>query len=118
MVSAALAEPDDRQLVAALRQGDEAAFGRLVDRYHPSLIRIATLFVRDYAIAENPYVLIEHKDVLGLTVQARVNNLLERESVLTRQVFTGPRGSSPLLFSENRRREIGRVVNFVVKGSF
>ena len=51
-MSAALAEPDDRQLVAALRQGDEAAFGRLVDRYHPSLIRIATLFVRDYAIAE------------------------------------------------------------------
>ena len=52
MVSATLAEPDDRQLVAALRQGDEEAFGRLVDRYHPSLIRIATLFVRDYTVAE------------------------------------------------------------------
>jgi hypothetical protein len=38
--------------------------------------------------------------------------------VLDREVFTGPRGSSPLLFAENRRREIGRVVNFVVKGSF
>jgi RNA polymerase sigma-70 factor (ECF subfamily) len=52
VVSAALADPDDGQLVAALRRGDEAAFGRLVDRYHPSLIRIATLFVRDVAIAE------------------------------------------------------------------
>jgi len=72
----------------------------------------------DYAIDENPYVLIEHKDVLGLTVQMRVNNLLEREAVLEREVFTGPRGSSPLLFSEDRRREVGRVVNFIVKGNF
>jgi hypothetical protein len=75
-------------------------------------------FGLDYAIAENPYVLVEHKDVLGLTVQARVNNLLEREAVLERQVFIGPRGNSALRFNENRRREIGRVVNFVVKGSF
>jgi hypothetical protein len=72
----------------------------------------------DYNIDRNPYVLIEHKDVFGLTVQARVNNLLEREAVLDRQLFTGPRGSSPLLFREERRREIGRVVNFTVKGSF
>jgi outer membrane cobalamin receptor len=75
-------------------------------------------FGYDYAIKENPYVLIEHKDVFGLTVQARFNNLFEREAVLDRQVFTGPRGSSPLLFSEDRRREVGRVVNFVVKGNF
>ncbi len=75
-------------------------------------------FGMDYAIDENPYVLIEHKDVFGLTVQARFNNLFEREAVLDRQVFTGPRGSSPLLFAEDRRREVGRVVNFTVKGSF
>jgi hypothetical protein len=77
-----------------------------------------TEFGLDYTIDENPYVLIENKDVFGLTVQARVNNLLEREAVLERHVFTGPRGSSPLRFREDRRREIGRVVNFVVKGSF
>jgi outer membrane cobalamin receptor len=75
-------------------------------------------FGLDYAIDENPYVAVEHKDVLGLTVQLRVNNLLEREAVLRRSVFTGPRGTSPLLFSEDRRREIGRVVNLTVKGSF
>ena len=62
--------------------------------------------------------LVEHKDVFGLTVQARVNNLLERELVLDRHVFTGPRGSAPLLVREERRREVGRVVNFTVKGSF
>ena len=77
-----------------------------------------TEFGLDYTIDENPYVLIENKDVFGLTVQARVNNLLEREAVLERHVFTGPRDSSPLRFREDRRREIGRVVNFVVKGSF
>lgn len=75
-------------------------------------------FGLDYTIDENPYVLVEHKDVLGLTVQVRVNNLLERGAVLDRQVFAGPRGSAPLQFSEKRRREIGRVVNLVVKGSF
>ncbi|MGH2618581.1 MAG: RNA polymerase sigma factor [Thermomicrobiales bacterium] len=45
-------EPNDLLLVAALRRGDEAAFGSLIDRYHASLIRIATLFVRDYGVAE------------------------------------------------------------------
>jgi RNA polymerase sigma-70 factor (ECF subfamily) len=46
-------EPDDRALVAAVRQGDEASFELLIDRYHPSLVRIATLFVRDYGVAED-----------------------------------------------------------------
>lgn len=46
------AEPDDDALVVALRRGDEAAFGCLIDRYHPSLIRVATLFVRDHETAE------------------------------------------------------------------
>lgn len=45
-------EPDDATLVAGLRRGDEAAFDALIARYHPSLVRIATLFVRDYGVAE------------------------------------------------------------------
>jgi RNA polymerase sigma-70 factor (ECF subfamily) len=39
-------------LIAALRRGDEAAFGQLIDQYHSSLVRIATLFVRDFEVAE------------------------------------------------------------------
>ena len=39
-------------LVAAIRQGDEQAFEQLIDRYHGSLVRIATLFVRDHGVAE------------------------------------------------------------------
>jgi hypothetical protein len=72
----------------------------------------------DHAFDHNPYFLIEHKDVFGLTVQARFNNLFERPVVLDRYVFDGPRGSSPLLFHENRRRDVGRVINLTVKGSF
>jgi len=35
-----------------LRAGDEAAFSDLVDRYHPTMIRIAMLHVRSRAVAE------------------------------------------------------------------
>ena len=61
---------------------------------------------------------IENKDVFGLTVQARLNNILEENAALERTVFAGPRGSSPVLFSENRQREIGHIVNFTVRGNF
>lgn len=52
MTSAAPTEPDDHALIAAMQRGDEDAFARLIDRYHPSLIRVATLFVRDRETAE------------------------------------------------------------------
>ncbi len=52
MIDAPPPELDDVTLIAALRRGDEDAFAGLIDRYHPSLIRIATLFVRDREVAE------------------------------------------------------------------
>src|SRR5437763_16155351 len=42
----------DRDLVAALRRGDERVFAELVDAYSPSLLRVARMFVRDRAVAE------------------------------------------------------------------
>jgi RNA polymerase sigma-70 factor, ECF subfamily len=44
-------ESEDK-LVAALRAGDEAAFATLVERYHGSLVRLARMYVRDRAVAE------------------------------------------------------------------
>lgn len=44
--------PEDARLVAALRDGDEAAFAALVERYHPALVRLAQAYVRDRAVAE------------------------------------------------------------------
>lgn len=43
---------DDAELIAALRAGDEAAFARLVDEYHASMVRLATSYVPSYAVAE------------------------------------------------------------------
>ncbi len=43
---------DEGKLVAALRAGDEQAFMELVDRYGPSLLRLARTFVSSRAVAE------------------------------------------------------------------
>jgi RNA polymerase sigma-70 factor, ECF subfamily len=41
------------ELVAALRRGDEAAFVRLVERYQPTMLRVAALYVHTPAAAED-----------------------------------------------------------------
>jgi RNA polymerase sigma-70 factor (ECF subfamily) len=43
---------DDGALLVGLRAGDAAAFEELVKRYHGSLIKIALMYVRDRAVAE------------------------------------------------------------------
>ena len=42
----------EQDLVAALRKGDESAFSTLVARYQPTMIRVATAYVRERAAAE------------------------------------------------------------------
>src|SRR2546421_11009534 len=42
----------DRELVTALRRGDEAAFMKLVDEYGPALLRVARMYVPSAAVAE------------------------------------------------------------------
>lgn len=43
---------DETRLIAALRAGEEPAFDLLVERYHVGMVRIAQMFVRDAAVAE------------------------------------------------------------------
>src|SRR5438045_1956930 len=43
---------DEARLLAALREGDEAAFAELVGRYHAGLVRLAMTYVRSRAVAE------------------------------------------------------------------
>jgi RNA polymerase sigma-70 factor (ECF subfamily) len=43
----------DAEIVAALKRGDEAVFADLVDAYSPGLMRMAQMFVRDRAVAED-----------------------------------------------------------------
>jgi len=44
--------PDDAKQLRSLRDGDEAAFAALVDRYHGPLLRLAMAFVPSHAVAE------------------------------------------------------------------
>jgi RNA polymerase sigma-70 factor (ECF subfamily) len=44
---------DDALLVAALRAGDEAAFGQLVDRYYDTMLRVARMHVATKEAAED-----------------------------------------------------------------
>lgn len=43
---------EEREVIDALRKGNESSFILLVDRYHNSLLRIAILYVHDHALAE------------------------------------------------------------------
>jgi RNA polymerase sigma-70 factor (ECF subfamily) len=47
-----LASPEDVRTVAALKAGDEDAFMELVAAYGPSMLRVAMLYVRSRAVAE------------------------------------------------------------------
>ncbi len=50
--SAPSAWANEQQLIAALRAGDEAAFMRLVDQHHASMVRVATVYVQSLTLAE------------------------------------------------------------------
>jgi RNA polymerase sigma-70 factor (ECF subfamily) len=43
---------DERELLTSLRAGDERAFATLVDRHGAAMLRVALLYVRDRAAAE------------------------------------------------------------------
>lgn len=43
---------DDAELLARLRAGDETAFVALVEQYHTSMVRLASTFVPNRAVAE------------------------------------------------------------------
>jgi RNA polymerase sigma-70 factor (ECF subfamily) len=53
MRDAAHTESQDATLVEALRGGDEVAFATLVNQYQATLTRLAMLYVRDRAVAED-----------------------------------------------------------------
>src|SRR5437764_6757094 len=42
----------DRELIDAIKRGDEGAFTAMVDAYSPGLLRVARMYVRDRAVAE------------------------------------------------------------------
>ncbi len=63
-------------------------------------------------------VFVEHKDVMGLTVNARLSNINGGRDNFFRTVFGGPRNISPVLFVEDRSRKIGPTFRLSVSGNF
>lgn len=72
-------------------------------------------------IWEGPWfasVFVEHKDVMGLTVQAGVNNVLGARSYRDRIVWEGLREATPIAFVEQRDRRIGPIFFASIRGNF
>jgi hypothetical protein len=63
-------------------------------------------------------VFVEHKDVMGLTVNARAGNLLGARNKFNRTVFNGSRADNDVQFREDRDRRIGPIFVFSVSGNF
>ncbi|MBA3676138.1 MAG: TonB-dependent receptor [Sphingosinicella sp.] len=60
---------------------------------------------------------VEHKNLLGLTVKARVDNLLGTQEQFTRTFYDGRR-TNPVLFSEFRDRNYGPILGLEISGKF
>lgn len=63
-------------------------------------------------------IFVEHKNVLGLTVNAAIRNISNGRSKRDRIVYTGVRGESPIAFVEARDRLIGPILSLSVRGKF
>lgn len=68
---------DDAGLVAGVRAGDEDSFAALVQRYHPSLVRLASTMVPSRAVAE------EVAQETWLAVLRGIDHFEERSSFRT-----------------------------------
>ncbi len=51
-MSSSVPQDEDAKLLSSLRTGDEAAFAALIDKYGPSLLRLASLYVPSRSVAE------------------------------------------------------------------
>src|SRR3954447_21594953 len=65
--SRAMALPD-AEIVAALKRGDQSVFADLVDAYSPGLMRVARMYVRDRAVAEE---VVQETWIAGVRATAR-----------------------------------------------
>ncbi len=63
-------------------------------------------------------VFVEHKDIYGLTVNARVANIIGATQQFERTVFAGSRPDAQIAFIESFDRRIGPIFRFSVSGNF
>src|SRR5690606_21636896 len=86
--------------------GTSWAWGFQVDRINRgSYYRIFEFGAND-GLRKWGQVYVENKDVLGLTLRASYWNILRDVSRTDRVLYEGPRGGSPVLFTEKSDREL------------
>jgi RNA polymerase sigma-70 factor, ECF subfamily len=75
--AAEAAAAEERRLVEGLRRGDEAVYAELLRRWHPAMLRVARMYVRDRATAE------EVVQETWLAVLQGIDRFEERSSLKT-----------------------------------
>ena len=61
---------------------------------------------------------VEHKNLLGLTVRASVDNVFNGRHLVDRTVYSGFRDRAPVAFFEKRNQLIGPIFDLSIKGTF
>ena len=86
------ASAEERELVGALRRGDEAAFVRLVQSLHGSMLRLAMFHVGERTVAEE---VVQDAWVAVLLHRARSKVRAALERYLDAGGGVQPRGAAP-----------------------
>ncbi|MEH6791674.1 TonB-dependent receptor plug domain-containing protein [Parasphingorhabdus sp.] len=97
--------------------GSDWAWGAGVeDRRYSDFLRLDQI-TRFRTGAPYSWIFVEHKDVMGLTVQANLGNLFGHSENFTRTVYANRR-DGPIAFIEDRSRQFGLIYRLTVSGSF
>jgi hypothetical protein len=111
----------DRSASVALRHdvpGGQWAWGGGVDYTHKLAYYRLEETGRDYEGPTYTYAFVEHKDVLGLTMNLQVFNLTNGRVKLYRTVYAGPRNTAGPLYIEHRDLSVQPIFRLQVTGSF
>lgn len=111
----------DRRLILGLRHdvpGGQWAWGGGAEYSHRRPFYRLEEVGRDYEGPTYTYAFIEHKDVMGLTVNFQVFNLTDGRAIFERVVHDGPRNTSPVVFTEKRDLSVQPIFRLQLKGSF
>lgn len=111
----------DREVEIDLRHdipGSDFAYGAgfIYNRIRPSF-RVSQVTLEE-DVPLSAYLFVEHKDVLGLTVNLEASNLLGGNTALLRTVYDGPRDAGQVRFIEDRDYRVGPIFRFSVSGNF
>lgn len=111
----------DRWGSAQLRHdvpGTPFAWGSYVQYNHFAKNYFLTEIFRTLDIPLMAGFFVEHKNVMGLTVRAGIDNIFSGRHTMDRVVYSGFRDRAPIAFFEKHDDLVGPLFNLSVKGTF